>query len=290
MNRRALPLVSVLMTAYNREKFIGEAIESVLHSTYSNFELIVLDDCSTDKTVEIAQKFACTDSRIRVYVNKKNLGQFQNRNKAVDYASGKYILYVDSDDVLFQNAIEYIINQFQEFPEAKFATIYQGSDINYPIVLNPTDCIHKHFFDRHFLDNGPGGSMIEKEYFISIGKFPVKYDAASDMYYNIRAASSTSTILLPYIYLHYRRHEGQAIHDSYPYLYNNYRYMEEVLLLPELPITKMERKQLLLKNKRRFIIHSLVFLKNTFSFKKFFKAYKLAGFGVRQIFAGIFQL
>ena len=59
------PLVSVLMTAYNREKYIAEAIESVLASTYKNFELIIVDDCSKDKTVEIARRYAKKDQRIK---------------------------------------------------------------------------------------------------------------------------------------------------------------------------------------------------------------------------------
>ena len=63
------PLVSVLMTAYNREKYIAEAIESVLASTYTNFELIIVDDCSTDKTVEIAKSYEVKDNRIKVYIN-----------------------------------------------------------------------------------------------------------------------------------------------------------------------------------------------------------------------------
>jgi glycosyltransferase involved in cell wall biosynthesis len=69
------PLVSVLMTAYNREKYIAEAIQSVLSSSYTNFELIIVDDRSSDRTVEIARSFEKRDSRIRVYVNEQNLTQ-----------------------------------------------------------------------------------------------------------------------------------------------------------------------------------------------------------------------
>ena len=75
------PLVSVLMTAYNREKYIGEAIESVLQSTYKNFELIIVDDCSVDDTLKIASSFLKNDQRIQVFKNNSNLGQFRNRNK-----------------------------------------------------------------------------------------------------------------------------------------------------------------------------------------------------------------
>ena len=63
------PIVSVLMTAYNRENYIGEAIESVLASTLQDFELIIVDDCSKDKTVDIAKSYEAKDSRIKIYIN-----------------------------------------------------------------------------------------------------------------------------------------------------------------------------------------------------------------------------
>ncbi|MEO5967024.1 MAG: glycosyltransferase family 2 protein, partial [Ferruginibacter sp.] len=103
------PLISVLMTAYNREDFISEAIESVLDSTYKNFELIIVDDGSTDNTVPIAKKFEVIDERIKVYENKTNLGQFSNRNYAATLASGEYIMYVDSDDKIFSDGFERLI-------------------------------------------------------------------------------------------------------------------------------------------------------------------------------------
>jgi len=283
-------LVSVLMTVYNRENYISEAIESVLASIYTNFELIIADDCSTDRSIAIANEFAAKDNRIRIVQNKKNLGDYPNRNNAAIYATGKYIMYVDSDDTLNPDAIEYILRQFAQYPKAKFATIYQQKDIKIPVMLSSEESIHKHFFINHFLDNGPGGSIIERDYFNAIGKFPVEYGSANDMYYNIKAAANTNMLLLPYVYLYWRRHEGQEVHDGYPYLYNNYRYMEDVLQLPELSFTGKERKKLLLQNKRRLIVHSLVYLKNTGSFRKFFKAYHLAGIGYKDVIRGIFYV
>jgi glycosyltransferase involved in cell wall biosynthesis len=69
-------LISVLMTAFNREKYIGYAIESVLASTYEDFELIIVDDCSTDSTVQIARRYELKDSRIKVFENTVNLGDY----------------------------------------------------------------------------------------------------------------------------------------------------------------------------------------------------------------------
>jgi len=287
MNLNTQPLVSVLMTVYNREKYITEAVQSVLASTYTNFELIIVDDDSSDESMAIAFEYAAKDKRVLIVQNEKNLGDYPNRNHAATYATGKYIMYVDSDDTLNPDAIEYIIRQFAQYPEAKFATIYQQKDIEAPQLLSSADAINKHFFKHHFLDNGPGGSIIERDFFNAIGKFPVSYGSANDMYYNIKAAANTPVILLPYVYLYWRRHEGQEIHDAYPYLYNNYRYTQDVLQLPELQLTREQRKKLLLQNKRRLIVHSLVYLKNTGSFSKFFKAYHLAGVGFKDVLRGI---
>lgn len=68
------PRISVLMSVYNAEKYIGEAIESILQQTFSDFEFIIIDDASTDKTADILKKFSSKDKRIRIIKNKKTLG------------------------------------------------------------------------------------------------------------------------------------------------------------------------------------------------------------------------
>src|ERR1041384_4534965 len=104
----AVPLVSLLITAYNREQFVAEAIESVLAQTFTDFELIVVDDGSQARTIEIARRY-CKDSRVQVHVNKKNLGDYANRNRAASFARGKYLKYLDSDDVLNPHGLEVMV-------------------------------------------------------------------------------------------------------------------------------------------------------------------------------------
>src|SRR5690349_18425307 len=112
------PLVSVLMTSYNREKYIAEAIESVLASSYKNFELIIVDDCSRDKTVAIAKEYAAKDGRVKVFVNEKNLGDYPNRNQAASYAKGKYIKFLDADDLIYHYGLDVMVNYMERFPQA----------------------------------------------------------------------------------------------------------------------------------------------------------------------------
>lgn len=92
------PLVSVIMPAYNAEKYIGEAIASVCAQTYENWNLLILDDGSADRTVEIAESYAQQDARIQVLRNPQNMGVARTRNRGFDLAQGEWIALLDSDD------------------------------------------------------------------------------------------------------------------------------------------------------------------------------------------------
>lgn len=93
-----MPIVSVVMPAYNAARFIEEAINSVIAQTVSDWELIVIDDCSTDETFMLASKFSDMDSRIRVLQNDINLGVAKTRNLGIELARGQYVAFIDSDD------------------------------------------------------------------------------------------------------------------------------------------------------------------------------------------------
>ena len=92
------PLVSVIMPAYNAERFIEEAINSVISQTLTDWELLVIDDCSTDNTRQIAAEFAKKDSRIQLLVNEENMKVAKTRNKGVLVCRGEYVALLDSDD------------------------------------------------------------------------------------------------------------------------------------------------------------------------------------------------
>lgn len=91
-------LVSVIMPAYNAEKTLAAAIHSVLKQTWTNWELIIINDCSTDKTVNIISRFEELDTRIHNITNKKNFGVSKSRNIGVDHSRGEWIAFLDSDD------------------------------------------------------------------------------------------------------------------------------------------------------------------------------------------------
>ncbi|MDE3184118.1 MAG: glycosyltransferase family 2 protein [Bacteroidota bacterium] len=277
------PLVSVLMTAYNRKKYIAEAIESVLNSTYKNFELIVVDDASVDDTVTIAKSYGKKDDRIKVYVNENNLGQFPNRNKAASLANGWLIFWVDSDDTIKPDAIEYVVTQFMAHPEVKFSTIYQKGDLHTPTVMKPEDSIRNNYFKEGFLNIGPGGTVIESSYFKSIGGFPEKYGPIGDKYYNVKAAANTNILLLPYDYLNYRRHEQQEINNTFSYLCDGHRYLADLMQRTDLPLTKEEKNNILKKSARANMLSFLRNIKNTGEIKKTFRAFRISGIKLKDL-------
>lgn len=92
-------LVSVIMPAYNSAEFIEDAIRSVQNQTYPNWELLIVDDASTDSTPQIIQEFSKSDSRIKILQNELNLGAGKSRNKAIKAALGDFIAFLDSDDL-----------------------------------------------------------------------------------------------------------------------------------------------------------------------------------------------
>ena len=99
-------LVSIIIPTYNTEKFIGATLQSVQNQTYQNWEMILVDDASTDDTVKIIEDFAANDQRLKLSVLPKNSGNGFARNVALEKATGKYIAYLDADDLWFPLKLE----------------------------------------------------------------------------------------------------------------------------------------------------------------------------------------
>lgn len=109
---RVRGLVSVIMPSFNTEKYINDSINSVLRQTYDNFELIIVDDCSSDNSVEVIKKY--DDSRIRLIVNTSNKGAAFSRNRALIESKGEWIAFLDSDDLWEPKKLEEQIKFMQE--------------------------------------------------------------------------------------------------------------------------------------------------------------------------------
>src|SRR5205809_3501840 len=106
-------LVSVIMPAYNAGKFITESIESVIAQTYAYWELLIVDDGSTDNTKNVIQNFSEKDKKIR-YFFQANGKQGKARNMALSYASGNYIAFLDADDIWLPQKLEVQVKEIEE--------------------------------------------------------------------------------------------------------------------------------------------------------------------------------
>ena len=126
------PDISLIMSVYNGEDYLSEAIESVLNQTFKSFELIIINDCSTDSTPEILSKYEKLDKRVKVYTNEVNLRLPSSLNKAMTFAEGKYIGRMDADDICLPDRLEKQFEFMEKNPHislssCKFMTLKTGA-------------------------------------------------------------------------------------------------------------------------------------------------------------------
>ena len=118
------PRISVIMPLYNGEKFVGESIESVLAQTVGDFELIIVDDASTDASPAIARSYAEKDDRIVILRNQSNMGAARSRNRGLDIARGTFITFTDADDLLSQERFACQLTFFASHPQVDLCGSY----------------------------------------------------------------------------------------------------------------------------------------------------------------------
>lgn len=135
--------VSVIMPAYNVEKYIESAIESILVQSYKNFEFIIVDDCSTDGTLEIVKNIRKKDKRIILIENKQNLGVTKSLNKALELSNGKYIIRMDADDWSYPERFASQIKLMEDHPEV----VVSGSHIEVCNAQLKTEYIRKYHLE-----------------------------------------------------------------------------------------------------------------------------------------------
>lgn len=122
MKKKSKPLISIGLPAHNGEQVISDAIESLLHQTYKNFELIISDDASTDRTQKICEAYAQKDKRILYICQKKNLGFVDNFNFVLQKAKGKFFMWAGQDDIRNKNSLQILLKLFYTYPDIVLST------------------------------------------------------------------------------------------------------------------------------------------------------------------------
>jgi len=207
------PNVSVLMPVYNMEKYIGDAIESILNQTYRDFEFIIIDDCSVDKTWEIIKKYASKDNRIIAEKNERNLGIYGTRNKLISLAKGVYIVWQDADDISLLYRIEHQYKFMEEHLEIGISggfLNYFNEDGEHGIRKYPADdrSLRKMIFK--YSPIAQPAAIIRKECFNVTGLFPLASPVAEDLAMSFQIGTKYKFGNLQEILIKYRENRNGA--------------------------------------------------------------------------------
>ena len=249
------PRVSILTTVYNREAYLADCIESVLASDFKDWELILVDDGSIDTSVDIARTYVAKDNRIKLFTNEINLGDYPNRNKAASLAQGKYIKYLDADDMIYPHGLGLLVDSMEMFPEAALGISQEvAEDFQpYPFILQPRETYYRQFLKRGVFDLGPTGTIIRRDVFEVLGGFSgTRFIGDTEMWLKIAAKYSVVKTYPGLIY--WRQHEGQEFDlgvKSYFYLENSFALNRKVLLESS-PLNEADNKIAINKVQKSF--------------------------------------
>ena len=162
--------ISIITPSYNSEEFIAETIECVINQSYKNWEMIIVDDCSTDKTQEVISQYVEKDNRVKLIINETNSGPAISRNKAILESTGKYIAFLDSDDLWTDFKLKSQLN-FMEKHDYKFTYSYYSQITEEGQMIKDIDNLpEKVSYKSTMLSNKIGclTVMYNKEYFGNI--------------------------------------------------------------------------------------------------------------------------
>lgn len=211
-----MPLVSVVMPVYNREIFVAEAIESILAQTFSDFELIIVDDGSRDRTAAIIREFEKRDERIRFLAFKQNKGMAAAKNFGIEAATGQYIAGMDSDDVSLPQRLEKQVEFLRANPDigvvgtrARLTDACLKPFVDYRVPERHVHIAYNILLGRSVV----GASLVfRREVLNAVGGYELSRKRGEDIELIARLICRTRFANLPeWLYL-YRQHEDQRFY------------------------------------------------------------------------------
>jgi glycosyltransferase involved in cell wall biosynthesis len=199
-------LISVIIPAYNAEHTILETIKSVQQQTFTDFELIVINDGSTDRTLELLQNIK--DERLNIF-SYKNGGLPVARNRGISHATGEFIAFLDADDLWTPDKLELQLAALQQHPEAGVAyswtyNMSEKQELLYPVEPLFEGNVYADLLLWNFLSNG-SNPLIRTQAIESVGEFCPEFKSAEDWDYWLRLAGNWSFALVPKHHVLYRR-------------------------------------------------------------------------------------
>ena len=206
MNSNNKPFISVIIPVYNGEKTIRETIDSVLNQTYSNLEIIVINDGSLDLTLNVI--YTIKDSRVKVFSYEKS-GVSISRNRGIERASGQFISFLDADDIWTPEKLEEQLKALQTNPQASVAYSWvdyideNGDFFRHGNHITMNGNAYEQMLIQNILENG-SNPLIRRQALINIGNFDQSLKFAEDWDMWLRLASRYNFVTVPYAHVLYR--------------------------------------------------------------------------------------
>lgn len=198
--------ISIVMPVYNGERYLSEAIDSIIQQTYSNWELIVINDCSTDATEQIVEDYIRRDARIRLYTNPENLKLPKSLNVGFEKATGEYYTWTSDDNIMLPNMLSTLLRTLEKNPQAGMA---YSNFINIDANGEQLGTVELGEPQRLPFGNTCGASFLYRRGMANqIGEYDTNLFLAEDYDYWIRMYHLTTIIHInDYLYL-YRQHNN----------------------------------------------------------------------------------
>ena len=223
-----MPKVSAIMPAYNAEKYIKEAIESILSQTFGDFEFIIINDCSKDATEEIILSY--TDPRVVYIKNDENLRVARTLNKGLEIAQGEYIARMDADDISLPDRFEKQVKYLDTHPEvAVLGTNVEVFDEDGPICTGWSSTDPAQMKVDLFFSCGLAhpSVMMRKNVIRELGGYDAQYEGLEDYQLWCRVAEKYGVTTLPELLFRYRIHGGQVTKNPSPEYLSRMRRLKE---------------------------------------------------------------
>jgi glycosyltransferase involved in cell wall biosynthesis len=208
------PLVTVVIPCYNQARFLGEAIESTLSQNYPNFEVVVVDDGSTDDTSEVAARY----EKMLRFVRQVNQGRSEARNRGMAEGEGEYVVFLDADDRLLPDALEVGVRELEAYPECAFVSghctliAHEGSPINAPPQLCVEEDHYLTLLQGNYIWN-PASVMYRREVFDPVGGFAAVAEPCEDYDLYLRIARRYPVRCHEQAVVEYRQHDTNTSRD-----------------------------------------------------------------------------
>jgi glycosyltransferase involved in cell wall biosynthesis len=205
--------VSVVIPAYNAAPFLADAIDSILRQTYAHFEIIVIDDASTDATWAVAGRCAESDSRIRIFRNAQNLGIAGNRNRGVTLARGKYLAWQDADDISMPSRLEKQVQLLESQPDVAivggYIELFKGTTTLAVRRYAPDDASLRRCIFRYSPIAQPV-AMLRLDALRAAGEYDLRYPPAEDLDMTFRLGQHHRLANVEEVLLRYRESDASA--------------------------------------------------------------------------------